>query len=748
MNPAEPGDLDTIIADYLQAAERGQAPAPASWLARHPDHAAQLLAFLTDLGRFGDFLGLPKQPALEATTDLSSPATGTDARSVAGGEGERFGEYELIRVLGQGGMGTVYEARLAGTNLRVALKVLKPAELEGAEATRRLREEVENTAGLRHPHIVPIYHVGEHVGRPFYTMELIEGGSLDQHLERYRGQFAKAARLLASTARAVHHAHQRRILHRDLKPGNILLDAADEPHVADFGLATRLDDAGTASDSGPPAGSLPWMAPEAVRGETTLSTAIDVWALGVILYELLTGLRPFGGASARELRQAILHQEPPAPRAVNPGVPRDLDAVCRRCLHKDPERRYESTNALALELERWLRDEPVRARRAGRMERVARWCRRNPGLAVGSILLLVLLLTSLEAALALTRDQEQKLRVVVCRNNEFVARHVASSVLGRLEQLSEPVLAAAGDDDLRRACDHAKIAEAQAVLERHFQGRSRARLSFATVYLLDPDGKLVALLDPDHPRQGQQAPASRVLGDPFSSRDYFQGALRHRYERAPRDRIHLSRVYRSQNDGLDKLAISCSVLPEGPNKRSWILAATITTDATLGVESLHDARHKAVLFAPRDADPIRPGELPMPAGYVILVHPAFLTGEKSVPFPADRPGLVTLPSEEPELRPASGPPPFASDDDYADPVADHGHPEFSGRWLTGSARVGNTELIVLVQQRYEEAVAPYQAIIRRFLLIAGGLVGLVLLSLVGLRLIQARRRRQSAIPSG
>jgi hypothetical protein len=399
-------------------------------------------------------------------------------------------------------------------------------------------------------------------------------------------------------------------------------------------------------------------------------------------------------------------------------------------------------------LERWLRDEPVRARRAGRTERVARWCRRNPGLAAGSTLLLVLLVAGLEAALSLTRDQDQKLRAAVCQNNAFVARHVASSVLRRLEQLSEPVLAAVSDEALRRACGQAQVAEAQAVLERHFRGQSRARLAFATVYLLDPDGKLVALVDPDHPRQGQQAPASRVLGVRFSSRDYFQGALRHRYERAPRDRIHISRVYRSQNDGLDKLASSCAVLPEGPSKRPWVLAATITTDATLGVESLHDARHKAVLFAPRDADPIQSGELPMPAGYVILVHPAFLTGEKSVPFPADRPGLVSLPSEEPELRPASGPPPFASDEDYADPVAEHGHPEFSGHWLTGSARVGNTELIVLVQQRYEEAVAPYQAFIRRYLLIAGGMIGLVLLSLAGLRLIQARRRRQTAIPSG
>jgi serine/threonine-protein kinase len=741
MNPAEPGDLDTIIADYLQAAERGQAPDPASWIARHPDHAPELLTFLANLDRFGPFLGLPTIPNLEATTEFRPSAAGTLPEP--GGEGERFGGYELIRVLGQGGMGTVYEARLAGTSLRVALKVLNPTELGGAETAGRLREEVENVAGLRHPHIVPIYHVGEHAGQPFYTMELIEGGSLNQHLDRYRGQFTRVARLLATTARAVHHAHQRRILHRDLKPGNILLDAAGEPHVADFGLATRLDDSGTAIDSGSPAGSLPWMAPEALRGEPTLSTAIDVWALGVILYELLTGVRPFGGADARGVRQAILEREPPAPRAVNPRVPRDLDAVCRRCLQKDPERRYESATALALELERWLRDEPVRARRVGRMERAARWCRRNPGLAAGSTLLLVLLVAGLVAALSLTREQDRKLRAAVCQNNEFAARHVASSLLMRLEQLSEPVLAAAGDDALRRACGRADDAAAQTALEKLFPARSSVRASFATIYLLSPHARIVALVGPE-----RSPPVRRIVGVEFSGRDYFHGALRHEEETAPRDRLHISRIYRSENDGLDKVAISCPVKPLGRGRDSWVLAATITTDATLGLDGLHDQRHKAVLFAPRDTNPPRPGDPYLPSGYVILVHPAFQPGQKSVPFPDGRPGRVRLPGDEPELRPASGLPPFAADDDYADPVAEHGHPEFSGRWLTGSARVGNTELIVLVQQRYEEAVAPYQAFLHRFFLIAGGLVGLVLLSLVGLRLVQARREEGIATRSG
>src|SRR5262249_10134130 len=157
------------------------------------------------------------------------------------------------------------------------------------------------------------------------------------------------------------YAHQRGILHRDLKPANIMLDEHGEPRVADFGLATRIDASGSAADAGPPAGSMPWMAPEAVRGDPTLTTAVDVWALGVIVYELLTGERPFRGDDRPAVRKAILEPVPTRPRALDPKLPRDLDAICLKCLRKEPEQRYESAAALANDLERWLRDEPVRA---------------------------------------------------------------------------------------------------------------------------------------------------------------------------------------------------------------------------------------------------------------------------------------------------------------------------------------------------------------------------------------------------
>src|SRR5262245_23742271 len=199
-------DLDQLIAEFIEAAERGNAPDPAEWLARHPGHAAALAAFLDDLGNFGSFLGLPRGLGVERTTVFREP------QSPAGPEvapGEHVGGYELLGEVGHGGMGTVYRARLPGTTLVVALKQVREGGVCGEEATRRFRDEIKSVAGLRHPNVVPIYHVGEHAGRPFYTMALVEGGSLDRHVGRFRDDPRAAATLVVKVARAVHHAHQR-----------------------------------------------------------------------------------------------------------------------------------------------------------------------------------------------------------------------------------------------------------------------------------------------------------------------------------------------------------------------------------------------------------------------------------------------------------------------------------------------------------------------------------------------------------
>jgi len=706
--------VDDLVAEYVVAAERGDAPDPAEWLARHPEHAAELAAFLADFSRFAPLLG------------LSDGDKTIDYRSVGTDDGVRFGGYELLDKLGEGGMGTVYRARPAGTTLAVALKQIRP----GGTA-RHFREEVEAAAALRHPNIVPIYHVGEQADpatgalRPFYTMALIEGGGLDQHLARFKDDPVAAATLVAKVARAVHHAHQRRVLHRDLKPANILLDAAGEPHVADFGLAARLDDAGVAA--GERGGSLPWMAPEAVRGDAALTTAIDVWALGVVLYELLTGSRPFGGATRPEVETAILTRDPVPPRQLNPRLSRDLEAVCLKCLEKDPDKRYESASAVALDLERWLRGDEVRARRLGPWARAWRQVTRSPEVAAGVALVVGVLAAAAVAGLSLAHDQEAALRKAVCQSNEYAACLAAEAVLGKLEEIGDAVLAAADDPDLAAACLADDWAAARAVLARRLGPVAR----LTTGLVQQPNGRVEVYWV----RVGPEEEA----GKDFSPRDYFQGARRRADEiERERDRVHVSRVFESAIDHRDKIALSVPFWPTGRAGPAWVLAATVTTDSTLGLDTLHGRGHNALLLAPRDPAAV-PGKAAAKPGYVLLVHPAFATGEKSVAFPAGAPGPIPPPDGEPELRRVVRPAPTLTDPLLDDPAATAGHPEYEGKWLAGAARVGNTELVVLVQQRYRDAVGRYVDFYFRFLGWAGGAIVVAMVAFVAVRLLRRRR---------
>jgi ribosomal protein S7 len=293
----------------------------------------------------------------------------------------RFAGYELLEEIGRGGMGVVFEARQLAPERLVALKMIRAGELATAEDVRRFRQEANEAARLDHPHIVPVYEVGEYQGQHYFTMRLVEGGSLAQRLDRFRDDPKAAARLVATVARAVHYAHQRQLLHRDLKPGNVLRDGDGRPHVADFGLAKRLGGEGEASQSAG-VGTPEYMAPEQARGEARLTTAADVYALGGVLYALLAGRPPFRGQTHWETIQLVLSREPaPPPSAVRAGCPRDLETVCLKCLDKDPARRYGSAEAAADDLERWLKGESVLARPVGRWGRVRLWCKRNPAVA-------------------------------------------------------------------------------------------------------------------------------------------------------------------------------------------------------------------------------------------------------------------------------------------------------------------------------------------------------------------------------
>jgi tetratricopeptide (TPR) repeat protein len=361
-----------------------------------------------------------------------------------------LGDYELLAVIGRGGMGAVFEARQKSLNRTVALKMIRVDHAAFPAEGRRFRNEAEMAAGLDHPNIVPVYEVAEHAGQLYFSMKRIEGGSLAQHLDRFAADPKAAARLVAQVARAVHHAHQRGVLHRDLKPSNILLDTEGQAHITDFGLAKRLERDSSLTQSGALVGTPSYMAPEQASGEKgAVTTAADVYGLGAVLYALLTGRAPFRGETVLETLEQLKACEPEPPRG-NPKVDRDLETICLKCLDKEPQRRYESAQALAEDLERWLNGEPIRARRIGMWRRIGKWIRRRPGLAalgaVSVVALAGLLVGSfwyngrLRAALAEAareRDAAREQRRLARAAVDDMYIQVADKWLGRQPRLTE-----------------------------------------------------------------------------------------------------------------------------------------------------------------------------------------------------------------------------------------------------------------------------------------------------------------------
>jgi serine/threonine-protein kinase len=340
--------------------------------------------------------------------------------------------YDVESVLGRGGMGVVYKARQLKLSRAVALKMIIAGRFASASDRSRFMHEAEAVASLRHTHVVQVYDVGDLDGLPYFTMEYVEGGSLGQKLAGTPQPALDAADLVATLAGAVQAAHDAGIVHRDLKPGNVLLTADGTPKITDFGLARHFGREESLTVSGARVGTPSYMSPEQAAGKSgAVGPAADVYSLGAILYELLTGRPPFRAESAAATVLQVIHQEPAPPSRLNGKVPRDLETICLKCLHKDPRRRYASAAALADDLRRYMEGRPILARPLGWRGRVVRWARREPAAAalVGTALALV--------SLAVGGGFWVQRQRVTARAGEALSRQAAEAALSHAQDLQK-----------------------------------------------------------------------------------------------------------------------------------------------------------------------------------------------------------------------------------------------------------------------------------------------------------------------
>src|ERR1700751_3044618 len=348
-----------------------------------PQGLCSVCLFDTGLTILTDSLGGPNAKDFGADND----ATSTDSEELFSASDD----YELLEEIGRGGQGVVYRARQKSLNRTVALKIIGISHARTRAHLKRFRLEAEAAAKLNHPFVVPIHEIGQRKGRCYFSMGLVEGGRLDQVAKREPMSPRQATEVIAKLARTAHYAHQHGVVHRDIKPGNILLDTKGEPHLTDFGVARLLETENDATCTIEVSGTPSYMAPEQAHATNRhVSTSTDFYGLGAVLYQLLAGQPPFTGGTPFETVSLLLETEPRQPRLLNPKVDRDLSTICLKCLEKDPKRRYSSCVALAKDVKHWLRHEPIRARRTGVLARGRKWIRRKPAaaaLVVMSVLL-------------------------------------------------------------------------------------------------------------------------------------------------------------------------------------------------------------------------------------------------------------------------------------------------------------------------------------------------------------------------
>jgi hypothetical protein len=385
------GVFDLLCSEVLLRHEQGKVVSPPEYAGRFPDCAERLEKFarMLDLAGVGRSEAATLPPVDTGSAEALTVAPAPQSPELAGGEADSVPGYEILGELGRGGMGVVYQARQASLNRVVALKMILAGAHAGPEQLARFRTEAEAVARLQHPGIVQIFEIGEHRGNPFIALEFVGGGSLADRLDGMPVAANDAARLVEALARAVHAAHQGGIVHRDLKPANVLLTPDGQPKITDFGLAKLLQADRGQTKTGEILGTPNYMAPEQAAGRKDVGRSADVYALGAILYELLTGRPPFRAETILDTLLLVLEAEPTAPKLLNQQVPRDLETICLKCLDKDPSQRYASAEELANDLRRFLADLPIAARPMAVWERARRFARRHPGKATMRVLTVV-----------------------------------------------------------------------------------------------------------------------------------------------------------------------------------------------------------------------------------------------------------------------------------------------------------------------------------------------------------------------
>ncbi len=401
--------------------------------------------------------GLWKTDAALAATQ--TPASWGTAPDTTDGRrflpGEVFGDYEILAEIGRGGMGVVYRARQISLNRPVALKMVLDSRLASDELVRRFRTEAEAAARLDHPGIAPVFEVGQINGQYFFSMGLVEDGSLKDLLADGPLPPRRAAELVGSVARTVQFAHSRNIVHRDLKPANVLLDEQGNPKLTDFGLAKDIESDSQLTSDGQVMGTPSYMAPEQADGRSEeIGPLSDVYALGAILFYLVANRPPFDEGNVHDTLHAVVHDEPPSPRQFNKRVDIDLATICLKCLEKDPAGRYPSAAELADDIDHYLRGEPIEARPISRRERMGRWCRRNPGAVWGTLMTIFVMIGAVVyAGMGLEREVgsfEETLDDVAQRSLRDTANWVASAAERELREKFRHVQTAAGTPELRR----------------------------------------------------------------------------------------------------------------------------------------------------------------------------------------------------------------------------------------------------------------------------------------------------------